>query len=332
MAYFARQKRQTKTYWAELGFMALGLFGLQPGLFTSLLTPSQAKLPAIIDPYYAAQQGRPSLAYSDYMSSPSLAIASNLYGPNTGSWVQSQPYTASSFLPATSVQQPSFMAAQYPATSNLSQLSAYIPQSLYSQAAYNPSYLQPNYSQPYSNQPNQSQPFSTGQNVYQSTQFGYNQPNTQTGFSQQSYGQQTYPQSQNLAFQNSYQQPAQTTYPQNQNSWTNSGNYVAQGYPGYAATSSGSGSYADNSGSYQPNSAYRSSSYSGARANPYSAYEPYSQQQPLFGSGNGSPAYNANSYYTGSNYGSSSAQNHSYQTAGTGGWQRYLAPGSPLYR
>lgn len=317
--------------------MALGLFGLQPGLFTSLLTPSQAKFPAITDPYYAAYQGRPSLAYSDYMSSPSLAIASNLYGPNTGSWVQSQPYAASSYLPVTSVQQPSFMASQYPTTSNLSQLSAYTPQSLYSQASYNPSYLQPNYSQPYSNQPSQSQPFSAGQNAYQSTQFSYNQPNTQAGFSQQSYGQQSYgqqdyPQSQNLAFQNSYQQPAQTTYPQNQNAWANSGNYVAQGYLGYAATSPSLGSYANNSGNYQPNSAYRSSSYSGARANPYSAYEPYSPQQPLFGSGNGSTAYNSNSYYTGSNYGSSSAQNYPYQTASTGGWQRYLAPGSPLYR
>ena len=336
MAYFARQKRQTKTYWAELGFMALGLFGLQPGLFTSLVTPSQAKISALADTYYASYQGRPSLAYSDYLSSPSLAIASNLYGPSTGNWGQSQPYVASSFLPATSTQQPSFLSAQYPTASSLSQPGAYAPQSLYSQAAYNPSYLQTNYSQPFSNQPNLSQPYPTGQNAYQSTQFSYNQPNTQAGYGQQSYGQQTYPQSypssQNLASQHGYQQSAQPTYLQNQNTWQNSANYLAQAYPGYSSTASTSGLYANNSGSYQPNSAYRTSSYSGARANPYGVYEPYTPQQSLFGNGTGSTAYNSNSYNQGSNYGSSSAQNYPYQTANTGGWQRYLAPGSPLYR
>jgi hypothetical protein len=326
MAYFARQKRQTKTYWAELGFMALGLFGLQPGLFTSLLTPSHAKLSAFSEPYYATYQGRPPLAYSDYSNSSALAIASNLYGPSTGSWVQSQPNSASTFLPAISPLQPTY---------NLNQLGMYAQQPLYSQAAYNPSFLLPNYSQPYSNLPNLAQSVSSGQNPYQSTQLSYNQPNSQAGYSQQSYGQPTYPQSysqSNLASQNSYPQPAQPTYLQNQNAWQNSANYIAQTFPGYSAASPGSGQYANNVGSYLPNSAYRSTSYSGSRANPYNTYEPYPAQPSLFGSGTGSTAYNANSYYTGSNYGSSSAQNYPYQTASSGGWQRYLAPSSPLYR
>ncbi len=338
MAYFARQKRQTKTYWAELGFMALGLFGLQPGLFTSLLTPSQAKYSADTDPYYSTYQNRPSSSYSDYWSSPSLALAANLYGGNTGGWPQSQPYVASTLLPVTSTLQPSFLTAQYAQTPNLSQLGAYAQQPLYSQAAYNP-YSPPNYSQPYSNQSNLPQSFSSGQNPYQTTQFSYNQPTTQAGFNQQSYGlqsyPQTYPQSQNLASQLSYQQyqqPTQPTYQQNQGTWQNSASHVAQTYPGYSATSSGSGIYANNGGSYQSNSAYPASNYSGAPTNPYSAYEPYSPQQSLFSSGIGSTAYNSNSYYTGSNNGTSSAQNYPYQTANSGGWQRYRAPGSPLYR
>ncbi|MCY2985414.1 MAG: hypothetical protein NTY15_17440 [Planctomycetota bacterium] len=293
MAHFARQKRQTKTYWAELGFMALGLFGLQPGLFTSLLTPSQTKFSAATDPYLSAYQSRPASGYSEY-----------------------------------------------PPTHNTSQLGAFTQQLLSTQAAYNPSYLLSNDSQAYSSQPILSQAFPAGQNAYQATpQFSYNQPSAQTGFSQQSFGQQTnlqsYPQSQNLAAQQNYQQyqqPVQTTYQQNQIAWPNPANYVAQAHSGYSAASSGSGLYANNGVNYQPNSAYQLSSYSGARNNPYSAYEPYPPQQSLFGNGTGSTAFNSNGYHTGSNYGTTSAQNYPYQTANTGGWQRYLAPGSPLYR
>lgn len=43
MAHFARQKRQSRFYWAELGFLALGLLGLQPSLFTNLMSGSQSK-------------------------------------------------------------------------------------------------------------------------------------------------------------------------------------------------------------------------------------------------------------------------------------------------
>ena len=42
MSNFPRQKRQARSYWAELGFLALGLFALQPSLLSNLLSGSQS--------------------------------------------------------------------------------------------------------------------------------------------------------------------------------------------------------------------------------------------------------------------------------------------------
>ncbi len=52
MAHFARQKRQSRFYWAELGFIALGLLGLQPGLFTYLIFGSPSRSSSFDDSYY----------------------------------------------------------------------------------------------------------------------------------------------------------------------------------------------------------------------------------------------------------------------------------------
>ncbi len=38
MSQFPRQKRQARSYWAELGFLVLGLFALQPNLLSSLVS------------------------------------------------------------------------------------------------------------------------------------------------------------------------------------------------------------------------------------------------------------------------------------------------------
>ncbi len=54
MAHFARQKRQSRFYWAELGFIALGLLGLQPGLFTHLIFGPPARPSSYDDSRYQA--------------------------------------------------------------------------------------------------------------------------------------------------------------------------------------------------------------------------------------------------------------------------------------
>ena len=54
MAHYSRQKRQSRFYWAELGFMALGLLGLQPGLFTHLIFGSPSRPSSYDDSHYQA--------------------------------------------------------------------------------------------------------------------------------------------------------------------------------------------------------------------------------------------------------------------------------------
>ncbi len=61
MAHFVRQKRQSRFYWAELGFMALGLLGLQPSLFTNLILGSQPRS----NPFHSTLQNQPFDPYRD---------------------------------------------------------------------------------------------------------------------------------------------------------------------------------------------------------------------------------------------------------------------------
>jgi hypothetical protein len=352
MAYFARQKRQTKTYWAELGFMALGLFGLQPGLFTNLLSAPQPSLSELAGPIYASYPFRPQSNYLDYSSTPSLTLASNLYGTNAVSWAQPQ-YLSNSFLPAINTLPPSYLATQYPQSANVSQLSTYPQQPLYSQAAYAPAFSALGYPQQNSNQLGYSQPSNTSQNTFQPALSSYNQPTNQAGYgygqqiySQQPYSQQPYsqaagnwsnanPQSQNFASQSTYQpnqQQAQPSYQQNQKTWPNVASYLAQANPTPYAQSSVSGQYGNNGGNYRSNSAFQSNNNAGSRTSPYNAYEPFTAKPSMFSNGTDSPPYSSNNYYAGSNYGAASAQSYPYQAANNGSGQRYRTPASQLYR
>ena len=58
MTYIPRQKRQARSYWAELGFLVMGLFALQPSLLTNLLPGPQNKHTQEMGSQYYPMQGR----------------------------------------------------------------------------------------------------------------------------------------------------------------------------------------------------------------------------------------------------------------------------------
>ena len=98
MAYFARQKRQSRFYWAELGFLALGLLGLQPSLIINLIMGSQAKSSPNANPVQQAFQNQPVDFYRD----PSVTHLASYYPMQqwigaTGSAQASMPYAATAY-------------------------------------------------------------------------------------------------------------------------------------------------------------------------------------------------------------------------------------------
>ena len=291
MAYFARQKRQSKFYWAELGFMALGLLGLQPSLFTNLVLSSQTKSISYKEPYNQTGVYHPFAGYQDGTSGQFASLlpvqpasspfnsAQGWMAQNSNSYLTSTSYTPSAY------QQPSNFAQQQPYT-----------QSLYVQ-----------------------QPTSTGV----------------PGYAQQ---QNYLPQS---AY---YQQPQQFSssgYQSAPNAWANQPAYLAQANTGYSTPSAADNNnwlgaqpnlYGNNNSNYQPTTSYPSNLYpsnmsSKASAYPYNALAPRSAQQQTFGN-------NTSYYNSGPTNSASSAQRYPYQSnaATSGSWQRYQAPGSPLYR
>lgn len=130
MAHFSRQKRQSRFYWAELGFMALGLLGLQPGLFTHLIFGSPSRPSSYDDSHYQAFLN-PALSQiqtlDHYRDWPQTYLASHhpaqsIYGtvgPNQG-WAPLQPST-SSYLPSTSYSQSPYVTSQFPQPSTYAQ-------------------------------------------------------------------------------------------------------------------------------------------------------------------------------------------------------------------
>ena len=296
MAYFARQKRQSKFYWAELGFMALGLLGLQPSLFTNLILGSQTKSISYDEPYYQASHYQPLLGYRDRASGQFASL-----------------------LPVQPVSSP-FISAQGWVSQNSN---SYLPSPSYNQSAYHQpsSYVQ---QQPYAQS-------SYAQSLYaqQPTSVGV------TGFAPQ---QNYLPQS---AYNQQPQQFSPSAYQAASNAWANQPAYLAQANTGYstpsaAANNNWSGAqpnlYGNNNSNYQastnyPSNLYPSNTNSKASSYPYNALAPRSAQQQTFGN-------NTSYYNSGPTNNASSAQSYPYQSnaATSGSWQRYQAPGSPLYR
>ena len=154
MAHFSRQKRQSRFYWAELGFMALGLIGLQPGLFTHLIFGSPSRPTSYDDSHYQAFLN-PALnqiqTLDHYRDWPQTYLASyhpapSIYGTvgsNQG-WASSQLPT-SSYLPSTSYSQSPYLTSQFPQPSIYPQPAA--PTGWQNQATYvaqsNNGYTQP---------------------------------------------------------------------------------------------------------------------------------------------------------------------------------------------
>ncbi len=301
MAHFSRQKRQSRFYWAELGFLTLGLLGLQPSLFTNLLAGSQSKLagsqsklisyqPAFHNqeyPYYPVFD-----SYRDWTNTQlsSYMPAQPTIGPENQNqrWLASQTVTSS--LHPTSYPQTAYLAGQFaqPSTFAQSQQQLFAQQPGYAGTGLNPNYLG---------------------NAPQST---YYHPQQQSNQSMQ----QSVP--------NGWQNHAASL------AATSSG-YASNGYTNPNASAYGNlfssqpTNYGSNTGSYQPNAAYQP--YSNIGANSYGGLAPSLAQQPLFDSG-----YNPN-YRTGTAMTGSAAQSYPFMpnTTGSGAWRPYR-PATSIYR
>ncbi len=344
MAIFGRQKRQPRTYWAELGFMILGLLGLQPTLFMSLLqgTPEKVANYAEQNGYSVSPQSLEVLR--DWTTSHLTGLLPHSQqGPiSTPNGWAPVPVQASGTLPSTSYTPSGYLASQpmaqpYSTQNAYGTPASYAPQpAAYGQNAVG--YGQPNYGQ-----------FGNAQAGYgQQAQYGSNLTNTAAnGWNGQPLNSAQNP---NVRYQNSYPNsslPANTystnAYPAN--SFANQ-NQTAQhpavnpqaGY-GYNNPYQTQG-YNVPPPNQQP---YYGGSSLNANANPYGVPGPggatnsynsnntWSRATPMGSStgvsGFGAPSYSQN--YSPSNY-SASQVNGAQPSPGT--WQRYQSPGSPLYR
>lgn len=303
MAYFAGQKRQSRFYWAELGFMALGLLGLQPSLLTNLIASAQSRTNSNSDPRYLTQQGQAMRGYENF---PSNQVASYLPA-----------YTTVPPTPVFGWQQ-----QVSPQQTNAQQLLYSAPQQLYNAPQ-----------QPYSTatQYSTTQPYSTSQ-----AYGAFQQPNHMplTLYSQNSFSQPFLPTNNpttNLLSQQfnsaplSYAQqhdfqPARPSY---SNGGQNSTNYLAQAVSSNNWSASQPNTYAGNTNTYLPSTGYsQPKTYQNNAMNPYNVIAPRLTQNQLFENG-------ASSNYNGS----TSAQNYLNQSnaGNSNSFQRYRAP-SPLYR
>ncbi len=222
MAYSARHKRQTRFYWAELGFMALGLFGLQPSLFTSLFKGSRSRTSSLADAAYATQPGQQStLGYAYLPSQQQFASYLHAYpefSPSQASAWQQQTGAQVAYTP----QQVSYLNQPFATTQPYAtNQPAAVPQSYAATQAYNTT------QQPYGGL---QQPYSGSQSYYPQTDYSLqNRNSNSTAASTYSnlYGA-TPSKYQQLDFQ-----PAQ---PSRANGSQNSTNYLAQANAGYGAS------------------------------------------------------------------------------------------------
>jgi hypothetical protein len=368
MAIFGRQKRQPRTYWAELGFMILGLLGLQPTLFMSLLqgTPEKVANYAEQNGYSVSPQSLEAIR--DWTTSQLTGLLPHSQqGPiSTPNGWAPVPVQGSGALPSTSYTPSGYLASQpmtqpYPMQNTYGTAAGYAQQpAAYGQTATG--YGQPNYSQPGYGQSNYGQSnygqFGNAQAGYgQQPQYGTNPVNATTnGWNSQPMNGVQNP---NVRYQNGYQNnypnnslPANTysanTYSANATPTNSFGNQyqTAQhpavnpqtdyGYnspyqtPGYTAPPSNQQPYYGGSSLNANANPYGVPGPSGA-TNSYNSNNTWSRATPL-GSSTGFSGSGAPSYsqsYSPANY-SASQFNGTQPNAGT--WQRYQSPGSPLYR
>ncbi len=336
MAIFGRQKRQPRTYWAELGFMILGLLGLQPTLFMSLLqgTPEKVANYAEQNGYSVSPQSLEAIR--DWTTSHlNGLLPHSQQGPmSTPNGWAPVPVQATGALPSTSYTPSGYLASQpmtqpYPMQNTYGTAAGYAQQpATYGQTGAG--YGQPNYSQPGYSQPGYSQP-NYGQSNY--GQFG----NAQAGYGQQpqygtnpanTYSANTY--SANANPTNSFGNQYQTAQHPAVNPQTGYGYNNPYQTPGYNVPSSNQQPYYGGSSLNANANPYGASGPAGA-TNSYNSNNTWSRATPLGsstgGSGFGAPSYSQS--YPPANY-SASQFNGTQPNAGT--WQRYQSPGSPLYR
>ena len=310
MAVFGRQKRQSRFYWAELGFMALGLLGLQPSLFTSLFTGLQSKPASYVDQHYTTAQ--PLDLYRDWAASQ---LASFVINPHSGPM-----NTTNGWAPAP------FNGSQVPSTS-YGQSGYAAPQHSSAQSFGTPQYAAQNYpSQNYA-------PSYTNPGQLNGAPNSYSQNFAQPNYAPQHYAPQHYAPQQ----QQPYSQPA---YSQMQPS----GNGAYSPSFSTVATPNNQSAYMAQSNAANPyvrqNQATNANGY-GAYSN---ASQPAYQPNGSYSTGYGVPAYsvptanNANPYNNGvaagtspytSQPGYSNSQSNTGVSSGT--WQRYQAPTSSTY-
>ncbi len=346
MAIFGRQKRQPRTYWAELGFMILGLLGLQPTLFMSLLqgTPEKVANYAEQNGYSVSPQSLEAIR--DWTTSHLTGLLPHSQqGPmSTPNGWAPVPVQASGGLPSTSYTPSGYLASQsmtqpYPMQNTYGTAAGYAQQpATYGQ----PNYSQPGYGQSNFGQSNYGQ-FGNAQTGYgQQPQYGTNPANATTnGWNSQPMNGVQNP---NVRYQNAYQ----NTYSANANPTNTFGNqYQTAQHPAVnPQTGYGYNSPYQTPGYNVPPSnqqPYYGGSTLNANANPYGAVGPngatnsynsnntWSRATPL-GSSTGFTGFGAPSYsqsYSPTNY-SASQFNGTQPNAGT--WQRYQPSGSPLYR
>jgi hypothetical protein len=300
MAVFGRQKRQSRFYWAELGFMALGLLGLQPSLFTSLFTGLQSKPASYVDQNHTTAQ--PLDFYRDWAASQLVSFVTNPHsgpGHTTNGWAPA-PFHGSQ-VPSTGYGHSGHAAPQYSSAQSFGtpQYAAQnYPAQNYPAQNYAPGYANPGQL----NGPPNSYPQNFAQPNYAPQQ-------------QQQYAQPAFSQMQpssNGAYSPSFSTVAN---PNNQSAYmaqSNAANPYA--HQNQATNANGYGSHSNVSQpAYQPGGSY-STGYgvpTANNANPYgnsvsAGTSPYAPQ----------PSY-------------SNPQSNTGVSSGT--WQRYQAPTSSTY-
>lgn len=295
MAVFGRQKRQSRFYWAELGFMALGLLGLQPSLFTSLFTVLQSKPASYMDQHHTTAQ--PLDFYRDWAASQLASFVTNPQSApvhTTNGWAPA-PFHGSQ-VPSTSHGQSGYAAPQYSSAQSVG-TSQYAAQN-YPTPNYAPNYTNPGQL----NGPPNSYPQNFAQPNYA--------PQQQQQYTQPAYSQMQ--PSSNGAYSPSFSTVAN---PNNQSAYmaqSNAANPYAR--QNQVTSANGYGAYSNVSQpAYQPSGSY-STGYgvpTANNANPYdngfvAGTSPYASQ----------PSY-------------ANPQSNTGVSSGT--WQRYQAPTSSTY-